>query len=249
MIVDGPTLDAAALAEAVRSPWRAPLVLDEVGSTNSVAAEAARAGEPEGFVVVARRQTAGRGRLDRTWHSPPGSGLTFSVLLRPSRPPDEFGWLPLITGLAVLDAVREAGASDAFLKWPNDVKTPTGKLAGILAEAVAGAVLIGVGVNLAETAGLPEGAASLDAADPTLTLVALLTGIGGCYLSWLEDAAPIQDRYRSGCATLGRPVRVDLPGGRELIGTATRIDHLGRLVVDSGGKEHSLASGDVVHLR
>src|SRR5918997_2587029 len=151
--------DAAALRAALVRPggtWTRLDVVDRVGSTNAVLLAAAAQGAPDGAVLVAERQDAGRGRLGRDWVTLPGAGIAVSVLLRPTEvPPDRFGWLPLLAGLAVHDAVRAAVPALTCLKWPNDVLVGEGqrKAGGILAEASSGAdgtaVVLGVGLNVA----------------------------------------------------------------------------------------------------
>ena len=120
---------------AVQQPVDQVEVVAEAGSTNALVSERAQRGAPEGLVILAEHQTAGRGRLDRSWETPPGSGLTFSVLLRPDLPRARWGWLPLWGGLAVADALRERCGLDAVLKWPNDVLVGESKVCGLLAEA------------------------------------------------------------------------------------------------------------------
>jgi BirA family biotin operon repressor/biotin-[acetyl-CoA-carboxylase] ligase len=122
-----------------------------------VCAEAARAGAPDGHVVVARRQTAGRGRTGRSWHSDDEGGLYFSLLLRGFARPAAASGVTLAAGIGVWDAVRALGANDVRLKWPNDVLLGERKVAGILAEwipglADGGAVVVGVGLNLSQRA-------------------------------------------------------------------------------------------------
>ncbi|MGZ6748140.1 MAG: biotin--[acetyl-CoA-carboxylase] ligase, partial [Nocardioides sp.] len=151
-----PPLDKQRLLDAL--PTTAPgftlEVVDEAPSTNALVAERARDGAPEGLVVVTEHQTAGRGRLDRTWSSPPRAGLTVSLLLRPDVPAARRGWLPLLTGVALAESVSEITGARASLKWPNDLLAADGrKLAGILAEAVTSpdqpsAVVVGVGLNV-----------------------------------------------------------------------------------------------------
>src|ERR1700731_11659 len=137
------SLDAAAVRAAAVRPgglWRSVEVVPVTGSTNADLLARADAGEPEGAVLVAEQQTAGRGRLGRTWVSPPRSALTFSVLLRPAAVPRaRLGWLPLLARGAGAAARGPAAGVDAQLKWPNDVLAPgpghvQGKLGGILAE-------------------------------------------------------------------------------------------------------------------
>src|ERR1700760_3168530 len=117
-------LDAVGLRRAALRPdglWREIEVVPSTGSTNADLLAPAPAGEPEGVLLAAEEQTAGRGRLGRTWTSPPYAALTFSLLLRPAVPPARRGWLPLLTGVAVAAAVTEVTGLETRLKWPNDV--------------------------------------------------------------------------------------------------------------------------------
>ena len=147
-----PRLDIVALTKQVVRPgglWSEVLVVARTCSTNTDCAARARAGAPEGLVLAAEEQTAGRGRLGRTWLSPPRAALTFSVLLRPAGvPPARRGWLPLLAGVATATAVRHVSGLDARLKWPNDLLLGPRKLAGILAEQSGDAVIVGIGVNV-----------------------------------------------------------------------------------------------------
>lgn len=245
--LDRPPLRATALRRALEPDgWRLE-VLESTPSTNAVVADRARQGEAHGLVVVAEEQTQGRGRLDRSWVSPPRAGLTFSVLVRPDLPADRWGWIPLLAGLAVARAVREQAELDAVLKWPNDVLVDGRKVAGLLAEAVDGtAVVVGVGLNVTTREGeLPHAqAGSLQLAGATMTdrgtvLKAVLRGLAGA----LGDRA--FSAYRELCSTLGQQVRVELPGGTSVTGLAEEVDEQGRLVVDGT----PYAAGDVVHLR
>lgn len=248
--LDRPPLRASALSRALEQDGFRVEVLATAGSTNALVADRARAGEPHGLVVVAEEQTQGRGRLDRSWQSPPRAGLTFSVLLRPSLEPHRLGWVPLWGGLAVARAVREQTGVEAVVKWPNDVQVGGRKLAGLLAESVgdvgAGAVVLGIGLNVTtrreelpvETATslLLEGATTTDR---DTVLRAVLRALAGALGD--QDVAS----YRELCSTLGREVRVELPGGTSVTGVAEAVDDDGRLVVDGT----PYAAGDVVHLR
>ena len=270
-----PALDAERLADLHPdvAPGLRVEVHEEVDSTNAVAAARARAGAAEGLVVVAEHQTAGRGRLDRSWEAPPRSGLTFSVLLRPTVPGESWPWLPLLAGHAVSKALRADGY-DAAVKWPNDVLLGAGsgerKVAGILVERIetdlGPAALVGIGVNVAMTAEelpVPE-ATSLALArtqtpDPQAPdrgdlLVLLLQTLWEAYVTWQAggDAAGRQlaESYAAGCATIGRDVSVALPSGETLTGRAVEIDASGRLVVSRDGVERTaVGAGDVVHVR
>jgi len=244
--LDRPPLRPAALARALGPDrWR-PEVVPTAGSTNALVAARARAGEPAGLVVAAEEQTAGRGRLSRTWTSPPRAGLTFSVLLRPDLPAERWSWLPLWGGVAVARAVREQTGVDAVLKWPNDVLVDGRKLCGLLAEVPGpGAVVLGIGLNVTTRRDeLPDGGTSLLLEGATTTdrdtvLRAVLRSLAAV----LDEAAP--DGYRALCTTLGARVRLELPDGSSVEGTAEAVDDAGRLVVD--GVPHG--AGDVVHLR
>jgi BirA family transcriptional regulator, biotin operon repressor / biotin---[acetyl-CoA-carboxylase] ligase len=247
--LDRPPLRAAPLQRALAPDgWRLE-VLDRAGSPNAVVAARARAGEPAGLVVVAEQQTAGRGRLDRTWVSPPRAGLTLSVLLRPALPPARWPWLPLLAGLAVATAVREQAELDAVLKWPNDVLVGGRKVCGVLAE-VSGpdAVVLGIGLNVTTRSDeLPhDGATSLRLAEAATTdRDTLLRAVLRALRAALADVDGATARYRELCSTVGRTVRVELPGREPVQGTAEAVDDAGRLVVDGT----AYGAGDVVHVR
>jgi BirA family biotin operon repressor/biotin-[acetyl-CoA-carboxylase] ligase len=292
---------------------------DEVGSTNDELRSAASGPDAaewgHGAVLVTDNQTRGRGRLGRVWLAPTGKTLAISVLLRPELvdgsplPTDAYGWIPLIAGAAMTEAVRRAvqphvgslpepvegppiepappatsarrtrrrtkveeaeaqddsGGVEVELKWPNDVLVSGYKICGILSELLpdSGAVIVGAGLNL-----------TLDEHDlPTLTSTSLLLVTGeqpdadavladylGTFLEMFDvfvrsgaDAAAsgIADRVAELCGTIGSEVRVELPGDRELLGRADRLDVDGRLVVidRENGEPWSVAAGDVTHLR
>ncbi len=238
-------------------------VLDQAPSTNAVAIERARAGAPEGLVVVADHQSAGRGRLDRTWETPPGTALTFSVLLRPTAPTSSWPWLPLITGYAV-NAVLRARGFEAGVKWPNDVLIGERKVAGILVERIdtsdGPSAVVGVGLNTSMTeTELPVPLAtslsieSGEAIDRTEVLIAVLTSIRETYDAWQSggelDGMRVRKAYQEACLTVGQHVRVDLPGGAVLEGRATDIDRTGQLVVATADGARNVGAGDVVHVR
>jgi BirA family biotin operon repressor/biotin-[acetyl-CoA-carboxylase] ligase len=246
--LDRPPLAAGPLSRALGADgWRVQVVA-RAGSTNALVADRARAGEPAGLVVVAEEQTAGRGRLDRSWVSPPRAGLTFSVLLRPDLPPASWGWLSLLAGVAVARAVRARAEVDAVLKWPNDVLVGGRKVCGLLAEAVApDAVVIGIGLNVTtRPSELPH-----DRASSLLLEGATTTDRDTLLRAVLRELARVVgDRdegrvgYRALCSTLGQRVRLELPTG-PVEGLAEAVDEDGRLVVDGT----AYGAGDVVHLR
>lgn len=266
-------LSAASVQAAVLAGSRLYTAVDVVtqtGSTNADLLAAARAGAPAGTVLVAETQTAGRGRLDRSWQSQPGAALTYSVLLRPAGvPPASRGWLPLLTGVAVASAIRTSAGVDASLKWPNDVLAASGaperagKLAGILAEQAGDAIVVGIGLNVSASQDeLPsgqatslwlEGAAHIRRED---ILVAMLRELEQWYLRWADGAAPgdpeasgLRGAYLLACSTVGREVQVELPGGGTLAGRACDVDTVGRLLVEAADGMHAVSAGDVVHVR
>ena len=245
---------------SVVGPWSVEVV-ETTGSTNADLAERARAGAPPWSALVAGEQTSGRGRLTRTWSSPPGSSVSLSVLLRPSRAVKEWGLLPLITGLGVARAMEALGA-EAVLKWPNDVLLPADderKVCGILAEVVGGprsGVVVGMGVNVGQGRGeLPvETATSLSLVGVTVTrpqvVTAVLEQLGQVYAQWDRYGwSAVKDAYGAACTTLGRTVRVELPDGTAVLGTAQTVTGDGRLVVMTTAGPTPFAAGDVHHLR
>ena len=263
-------LDRAALRRALVRPgglWRDLEVVESTGSTNADLLARALAGEPEGAVLAAEEQRAGRGRMGRTWTSPPRAALTFSVLLKPAVPPARRGWLPLLTGVAVATAVTQAAGVETRIKWPNDLLTADAKLAGILAEASGDAVVVGIGLNVStEPAEFPPArpgalpATSLRAAGATALdraglLLAILGELEHWYRAWQRaggdpDRSGLRAVYTGLSATIGRTVRAELPGGQALSGSAAGVDSEGRLLVRvSSGSAVAVSAGDVVHLR
>ncbi len=249
--------------------------LDSTGSTNSDLLERARRGAPE-QVLGARHQAAGRGRMGRTWEAPPDASLLCSFLVRPALAPTDVGAVTMALGLAAAEACERVAGVEAGLKWPNDLVVvgagPDGadlKLSGILAESVVlggrvEAVVAGIGINVDWPDPLPEELAAIatslrhhssgGAPDVTDLLVALATGFEERLAAVEQQGegggpAALLDEYRRRSATLGRRVRVELPG-RELHGTATDVTATGSLVVtDDAGERHEVAAGDVIHLR
>lgn len=259
-VSDAP-IDLTRLHAALAERWQRIDVVAETGSTNAdlLADEAA----PDRSVLVAEQQSAGRGRLDRTWSSPPGAGLTFSAVLRPSVPIASWGWIPLLAGVALHEAVAALARVPVALKWPNDLLAgpQLRKVAGILAQTSGTAVVVGVGINVAmgeqqlpvaEATSLRLcGAATLDRTD---LLIEILERLDAWVTRWHErggDAAAcgLAESYRAACATVGQLVSVTGIDGRSLTGTATGIDADGRLRVEADGVEQVVGAGDVQHLR
>ncbi|MGW2190036.1 biotin--[acetyl-CoA-carboxylase] ligase [Streptomyces sp. NPDC001719] len=270
--LDRPPLNTTALQRGLLRPdglWTSVDVVPRTGSTNSDLVAAATSGTAEeGAVLVAEEQSAGRGRLDRTWSAPPRSGLFFSVLLTPGPgvPVARWGWLPLLAGVATATALSRSAGVDTALKWPNDLLVTVDgaerKAGGILAERAGDSVVVGIGLNVSlRAAELPvptagslalAGARSVDR-DPLLRSV--LRSLEEWYGEWRRaggdpGACRLQEAYAAGCATLGRTVRAELPGGRELVGEAVAVDGDGRLVLATGdGVQQPVGAGDIVHLR
>jgi BirA family biotin operon repressor/biotin-[acetyl-CoA-carboxylase] ligase len=263
--LDRPRLDGPALATALTRDsalWTSLEVVEEIGSTNAeLMARATGEDLAQGAVLVAEYQSTGRGRLDRVWTSPPRAGITVSTLLRPDVPAARRGWLPLLTGVALAEAVRGVTGVQVSLKWPNDLLAGDGrKLAGILAESAGTAVVVGVGLNVSTTSDeLPDTAASLAGVlgsdvDRAPVLLAFLRGFEERYLQW---TAALGDPVLSGLAadylrwssTVGTTVSVAMPDGSSLDGVAEAVDWDGRLVVATADGPVALASGDVRHVR
>ena len=228
----------------------------ETGSTNADLIAAVEAGAATNRTVLATdHQTAGRGRLDRRWDAPPGTNLLVSMVVAP---------IPAVpvevthrVGLAAVAAVRRFLdvdiAPSVGLKWPNDVLLDGRKLAGILAQRVPGrdAVVVGMGLNVGWA---PEGAAALgllvgdSTADPVVSPARLLRAVLEEFDALPRDASAL---YRDALITIGKMVRVELPGDAPALqGRAVAVDDSGRLVVvDADGMSHDLDVGDVVHVR
>jgi len=251
-------LDAVELrARAARAGWGPVRVVSATDSTNADAAAAARAGAQAGLVVASPHQRAGRGRFDRVWTTPPDTCVALSVLVRPRRPLAAWGWLSLLAGMAVVDGLRAASGVPAVLKWPNDVLIGGRKVCGILSEAVAApgapAAVLGMGLNIAlrdEDLPVPTATSLLlegSTAPAAEVAAAILDALAGWYARW-DAGEPLGDAYRDRCDTLGRAVRVLVPGG-QVEGTASGVDADGALLVSTAAGQRAFAAGDVVHLR
>lgn len=251
-------LDSEALHEALVTPggpWRGLDVHPELGSTNAAVAELAQPWR----VVVADHQSAGRGRLGRSWEAPAGTSIAVSVLV--PAPAHAIGWVPLLTGLAVARGVHDVAGVHAAVKWPNDVLVEEDgwrKVCGVLCEVHPAGVVVGFGVNVTQTrAELPvENATSLalcgapdvpreDVVVACLRHLAVLHGdlmAGGAALEAARAA------YRSACSTIGMVVDINTGSARHRA-QAVGVDDEGRLVVHGESGEYAVAAGDVVHVR
>jgi BirA family biotin operon repressor/biotin-[acetyl-CoA-carboxylase] ligase len=259
-------LDIARLRECLASPdclLRSVEVVAETGSTNGDLLVRARSGEDvAGVVLIAEHQTAARGRHGRAWSAPPRSQVAFSLGVDASSvPTGEWGWLPLVVGMAVVEAISAQTSVRPSLKWPNDVMVHDRKLAGILAEVAAPSqtIVVGVGVNVTLTA---EEAPSPSATSLTLQgagivdRTALASGIvrevarrGRQWQAVGGVDRRIVDDYNRLCTTLGMPVRASLPGDQQIVGVANAVDQSGRLRISTADGLTTVSAGDVVHLR
>ncbi|BBZ37787.1 biotin--[acetyl-CoA-carboxylase] ligase [Mycobacterium conspicuum] len=248
-------LDQDALrAAAADAGWRQLDVVARTASTNAdLLARAASGIDIGGAVLIAEHQTAGRGRHGRAWSAAPHAQIIMSVGVSAAEVPTQaWGWLSLATGVAVIDAVSPL-IEGAGLKWPNDVLVKGGKLAGILAEVARPSVVIGLGLNVAPAPADVPGATSLVqlgvAPDRESLVVGLLRALGGRIAQWRGADPQLAADYRACSLTIGSRVRAQLPGGDEVVGTATGIDARGQLCLDTGGTPVVISAGDVVHLR
>lgn len=237
-------------------------LVDEIDSTNAELLRRARSGAPEGAVLVAAHQTAGRGRLDRQWEAPPGTSLLVSVLLRPPIPVERMHLVAFAAGLAALDACSAIGVS-AGLKWPNDIVVPSGgrdhKLAGLLSESFftadrLDALVVGMGLNVNWPGPLPaDGVALNQLVDHEVDLSEVLDRWLRSFERWYAEVLTpegrhrVLDAYRLASATIGSQVRVEGPA-QVVVGDAVDVDDVGRLLVRCP-ELRTFAVGDVVHLR
>ena len=241
---------------------------EEIDSTNAYLHGQARLGAPEGMVAVAEHQSAGRGRLDRRWESPPGASLLVSVLFRPDLDPAELHLCTAAMALAAAEACRQVAGVGPVLKWPNDVLVNEEKLAGVLAEASfdrdpglgagaggAAAVVVGLGLNIdwpgppgaGGTSLVELGAGPVARAALLGALLEALSARRGL-LDSIVGRREVVGELRNRCATLGRRVRVEL-AAEAVVGMATEIDDAGHLVVLTSAGPRTVSAGDVVHLR
>lgn len=244
---------------------------DTVESTNQTALGLAASGAASGTIVLAEAQVAGRGRMRRAWHSPPRANLYCSILLRPSLPPTLVStwlcWLPLVTGVGILKAIKQVTGIDALLKWPNDILIKTRKVAGILCESSGSgtsgiSVVVGIGINVNmnrnefpdELAGMATSlACEAGRRFSRNTLVATLLNDLESRIGMItsDTSQPVLQEYASLCATIGREVQVTLATGEILKGLARSLTADGALsVIQAGTSQPRLVyAGDVVHVR
>jgi len=237
--------------------WRPIEIVGSTGSTNDDLVQ--RPDAPHGLVRIAANQSAGHGRFDRVWQSSPGAGVAVSLVLRPTRTVERWGWLSLLMGMAVADGLREIGldagcdASRISLKWPNDVLIDDAKVCGVLAQTDGMMAVLGWGLNIAMTRDeLPvPTATSLALAgwpdDATAVVAAVLKQTEHYYALW-TDGYDLRGDHARLSSTLGRPVRIERLGS-VIKGEALALDATGALLVDVGGSPVVVEAGDVTHLR
>lgn len=234
--------------------------LASTGSTNADLAAAAHAGAAPGLVLVAGEQTAGRGRRARHWASPAGGSISMSMLLLPAQPVARWGWLSLLAGLSVADALErlapEPGSVE--LKWPNDVLIRGRKVCGILSEHVPAPrgsfAVVGLGINVGlEREHLPVPTATslrLEGwpQDHEAVVSEVLQAFQGHYRTW-EATGTLRPAYGTRCASIGTPLRITVTEDHVVEGVGHGVDDEGRLLVATGRGVQAFAVGDVVHAR
>jgi BirA family biotin operon repressor/biotin-[acetyl-CoA-carboxylase] ligase len=223
----------------------------ETGSTNTDLVKLGAEGAKHHSVLMADFQSAGKGRLDRTWVAEPGVNLLVSLLFRTTetheRPLHQFTQM---VGMSAARACKQLTGVLPDMKWPNDLLIDNKKVSGILAQGAPGFVVVGIGVNVNWA---PPDAMSLAQAAPssTTTPVALLNNM----LSEIDEleslsAQQLHEQYSASLATLGQSVRVEMATGKFIEGRAIEVQSDGRLVVlDDCAISHHIDTGDVVHLR
>ncbi|MDD5556744.1 MAG: biotin--[acetyl-CoA-carboxylase] ligase [bacterium] len=235
------------------------LHFEELRSTNDEAERLARAGAPEGTVVVAERQSAGRGRMGRAWVSPPRKGIYLSVILRPAMPPSRTAFLTLCAAVAAADAVRRCAGLRASVKWPNDVRLGGRKVCGILTELATEAdrinhAVVGVGVNVnhdpADLRGLEATSLKIESGGEVERVGlarALLEELDGGYAALCAGRyGDIVRRWLEVSDTIGRRIRAESLTGERLEGVATGLDEDGCLLIRlEGGATKRITGGDV----
>ena len=253
MGIDAPRapLDQSRITSALSRYWRVSVV-DLTASTQDDLAQKITAGDgASGDVIVANYQSAGRGRLDRTFLAPPSTALLFSVYLNPERSRDDWSFIPLLAGFSIADTLQKMGA-DVSIKWPNDLLIDEMKLGGIISTAAGSGVIIGIGINVSTTVTeLPvERATSLAIAgvsklDRNFLLPLLLNAFENDFKAW-DQGESFLEKYAQLSATQGREVTVVGPAESLIRSRAQSFDEQGRLHLEDG---QIVTVGDVIHLR
>lgn len=243
-------LDEAAINKLIARYWRVRVVELTSSTQSDLALKVRNKSAQIGEVLVANYQSAGRGRLDRSFEAAPSTALLFSLYIAPQRSRDNWGWIPLIAGYSVAKTLQAFGAQ---VKWPNDILIKDKKVSGLIAEVVGDGVVVGIGLNVGmeenqlpvknATSLLLEGATDLTRAD---ILIKILEEFEKLFCTWDQGDDEIQRLYAQLSATLGKEIRVEYPNGKSQVGIASSISESGALVLDDGTH---VQAADIVHLR
>lgn len=248
-----PPLDSALISEKISRYWRVSVV-EVTGSTqNDLSHSANQKSSLTGSVLIANYQSSGRGRLDRSFRAPASSALTLSIYLTPLVEKSEWSFIPLLTGLSAVIALKKLDSNlEPSLKWPNDLQINGKKIGGILAEATSEGIVIGIGVNVAmtqEQLPVPHASSLLleDFAclDRNLITSEFLNTFQDLCERW-QGGEDLRHLYLESCATIGLTIRAELPNGAAITGKAHDISRRGELILESGLR---VSVGDVIHLR
>lgn len=243
-------LDQAQINKLVTHYWRVKVVELTSSTQGDLTDQVRKKTAKVGDVLVANYQSAGRGRLDRSFEAQPNTALLFSFYIKPTRNREEWGWIPLIAGFSVAQRLHQFQAS---IKWPNDILINKKKTSGLIAEVVNDGLVIGIGINVGmERDQLPvstatslflEGAKNITRSS---LLCEILEEFEDIFLKWDQGSNEIQGKYAKLCSTLGKQVRIEYAGTRFYEGVAASISDLGELVLSDGTH---VQAGDVIHLR
>ncbi|MDP1719696.1 MAG: biotin--[acetyl-CoA-carboxylase] ligase [Candidatus Nanopelagicaceae bacterium] len=262
MSLFGIPLDSARLNSALENSYWRVSVVDITGSTQTDLTTAVRKnGAKHGEVLVTEFQSAGRGRLDRSFVAQPGTALLFSFFIKPDAVKNEWGWLPLLAGQAICKSMEEVlkitSEMRPLLKWPNDILINDRKVGGILAERIDSengpGVVVGIGLNFFATREeLPvsnatslalEGFTGTSRAD---LLVSFLKNMSAYLERWESDDFSLIQEYIDRSATIGKAISIELPSGEKVESVAVSIARSGALILENGSQ---ITVGDVIHLR
>jgi BirA family biotin operon repressor/biotin-[acetyl-CoA-carboxylase] ligase len=244
-------LDQSAIAAALSQYWRVSVV-DLTASTQDDLMKKITAGDSRnGEVIIANYQSAGRGRLDRTFSAPASTALLFSLYLIPERSRENWGFIPLLAGLSVARTLSEAD-QEISIKWPNDLLIGEKKVAGIISTLHGQGVIVGIGLNVSmKSEELPvPSATSLElegftTLDRNQLIAAILNSLEKDFIDW-DHGSSFCSQYLAHSSTIGSMVQIELPDGVKHQSKALSIDELGQLHLEDG---QCISVGDVIHLR
>jgi BirA family biotin operon repressor/biotin-[acetyl-CoA-carboxylase] ligase len=245
-------LDKSIIASALSQYWRVS-VLDLTTSTQSELADMVRENSAKsGDVIAAEFQTAGRGRMDRTFEAPKSSALLFSLYITPTRDRGDWGFITHLAALTMQQVISVDLLSQVSLKWPNDILIGDAKVAGLLAQAAGEGIILGIGINVSMTEDeLPVSSATSIAIagssnlNRNLILSNFLMLFESNFKKW-DEGQDFIESYSRNCSTIGQNVRVEVAGRESRTGKALAINQMGALILEDG---FEVNVGDVVHLR